>query len=191
MQITVQLEERTLRQLLDELLPITILLDETSGLGGRWIRIDPARHLRIGGDGGVRVVTSGALRWPLGPVPITLTVQHLVLTLWPVLVGTGWASRVLFRPVIETADLQNVPALLDRGLVGLVNRALDTRADRLAWDLGRTLALRFALPETLLPLEAASVDVETACLRLVGDVFELSVSLSMHISRLAGGQAAA
>jgi hypothetical protein len=45
MHIAVELEETTLRQLLDELLPITILLDE--GPDRRWIRIDPARGLRF------------------------------------------------------------------------------------------------------------------------------------------------
>lgn len=189
MHIAVELEEATLRQLLAELLPITILLDEAQGLDGRWIRIDPARDLQFSVDEGVRLVTSGALRWTLGPFPVTLTVQDLALMLRPVVVGTGAAGRVLFRPVIEWADLQNAPDLLDRGVVSLVNRALDARSERLAWDFGRALALRFLLPDALLPLEAAEVGVETARLRVRADALELTVSLTMHISRLAGDRA--
>jgi hypothetical protein len=91
--------------------------------------------------------------------------------------------------VIETADLQNVPDLLDRGVVGLVNRALEARSERLAWDFGRALALRFVLPDTLVPLEAAEVAVETARVRVRADALELTVSLTMHVSRLVGDRA--
>jgi hypothetical protein len=181
--ITVQLEETTLRQLLAELLPITILLDERDGLGGRWVRIDPAKDLSFSVDEGVRLVTSGALRWTLGPVPLTLTVRRLAVLLRPTVVGTGAAGRLLFRPVIEHADLHDLPALLERGLVHLVNRALESRSSRLAWDFGRALALRFALPDTLVPLEAAAVGVEAARLRVGSDAIELTVLLTMHISR--------
>jgi hypothetical protein len=189
MHIAVELGEATLRQLLGELLPITILLDEAPGLDGRWMRIDPARDLQLSVDEGIRIVTSGALRWSLGPLPVTLTVRSLALMLRPVVVGTGAAGRVLFRPVIEAANLQNVPDLLDRGVVRLVNRALQARSERLAWDFGRTLALRFVLPDALVPLEAAAVGVEAARLRVRPDALELTVSLTMHISRLAGDHA--
>ena len=191
MHITVHLEQAVLSDLLGELLPITILLDEDDGLQGRWIRIDRARHLALGPDETIRLVTSGRLRWPLGPVPLTLTVQHLVVLLRPVVVGAGASSRVLFRPVIETADLRRVPSFLDRSLVGLVNRALDARAVRLAWDLGRTLAKRFVLPDTLIPLETARIEVAAARIGVIGDTMELTVSLTMHISRLADGRATA
>jgi hypothetical protein len=191
MHITVQLEEAKLRQLLAELLPITVLLDEDRGLTGRWITIDRARHLDFIVDEGIRLVTGGKLRWILGLVPVTLTAQSLALMLRPVVVGTGGQGRLLFRPVLETADLRHVPALLDRGIVGLVNRALEARSDRLAWDFGRTLALSFLLPDALAPLETAAVDVEAARLHVRRDVLELTVSLTMHISRPPGELAAA
>lgn len=166
-----------------ELLPIVIPLDDGEGLGHRWVKIDPARHLELSVDEGVRLVTSGELRWTVGPVPVTVTVQSLALMLRPVVVGTGAESRVLFRPALEQADLRNVPALLDRGVVRLVNRALEARSQRLAWHFGRTLAVRFALPDALVPLEAAAVAVETARLRVRADALELTVLLAMHISR--------
>ena len=63
MHITVHLEKAVLSDLLAELLPITILLDEDDGLRGRWIRIDRARHLELRPDETIRLVTSGRLRW--------------------------------------------------------------------------------------------------------------------------------
>ena len=165
------------------------MLDEAQGLDGRWVRIDPVHRLEIRAGDGIRLITSGEIRWTVGFVPITITVERLVLMLRPIVVGAGWASRVLFRPVIEEADLRNVPAFLDRGIVGLINGALEARSERLAWDVGRTLALRFALPDTLEPLEAAAVDVDAARLRVRDDVLELTVTLTMHVSRLAADRA--
>jgi hypothetical protein len=121
---------------------------------------------------------------------MTLTVQSLTLMLRAMVVGTGAAGRALFRPVIEQADLQNVPAMLDRGLVKLVKRALERRSERLAWDFGRVLGRHVVLPDTLVPLEAARVNVETAELRVRADALELIVSLTTHISRVADDRAA-
>jgi len=61
----------------------------------------------------------------------------------------------------------------------------------LAWDVGRTLALRFVLPNVLTPLESAAADVEAAQLRVRDDALELTVTLTMHISRLDADRARA
>ena len=166
-----------------------MVLDEAQGLDGRWVRVHPVQRLEIRAGEGIRLITSGEVRWTAGFLPVTLTVERLVLMLRPIVVGIGAASRLLFRPEIEEADLRNVPALLDRGIVGLINGALEARSERLAWDMGRTLALRFVLPNTLEPLEAAAVDVDAARLRVRDDVLELTVTLAMHISRLAADRA--
>jgi hypothetical protein len=167
------------------------LLDETQGLDGRWVRIHPVQQLEISAGNGIRLITSGKLRWTVGFLPVTITIERLALLLRPIVTGTGAASRLLFRPVLEEADFRHLPALLDRGIVGLVNGALEARSERLAWDVGRTLALRFVLPNTLDPLEAAAVDVEAARVRVHDDVLELTVTLTMHISRVAVGRATA
>ena len=191
MHITVELEKATLTQLLGELLPITIVLDEAQGLDGRWVRIQPVQHLEIRAAEGIRLITTGELRWTVGFLPVTITVERLVLMLRPIVTGAGAASRLLFRPVLEEADLRHLPALLDRGIVGLINGALEAHSERLAWDVGRTFALRFVLPDALDPLEAAAVDVEAVRLRVRDEVLELTVTLTMHISRLTADRATA
>src|SRR5262245_24374413 len=190
MHITVELEKETLSQLLGDLLPITIVLDEARGLDGRWVRIQPVQHLEIHAEG-IRLITSGELRWTVGFLPVTITVERLVLILRPIVTGAGAASRLLFQPVLEEADLRHLPALLDRGIVELINGALEGRSERLAWDVGRTLALRFILPDALDPLEAAAVDVEAVRLRVRDEVLVLTVTLTMHISRLTADRATA
>jgi hypothetical protein len=184
MHLSVYLEEAALRRALAALLPITILLDNDQGLAGRWVRLDPVHRLELGVGEGIRLVTSGALRWPFAAMFVTLTAHSLTVMLRPEVAVRGAHHRVLFRPVLEAIDLQHVPDLLERGVVSLVNRALEARGDRLAWDVGRTLALRFVLPETLTPLETAALGVEDVRLLVHADALELTVSLGLHITRL-------
>ena len=184
MYIRVELDKATLTQWLAEMLPITIVLDEAQGLDGSCVTIDPVRDLQIGADESIRLITGGELRWMVGFLRVTTPVERLVLVIRPTVVGTGASSRLLFRPMIEEADLRYLPPLLDRGLVGLVNGALAARSERLAWDVGRTLALRFVLPNVLTPLESAAADVEAAQLRVRDDTLELTATLTIHISRL-------
>jgi len=117
MDINVRLDEATLRRMLGEILPITVLLDEDGGSDGRWVTIDRARRLDVIPGEGVRLATSGALRWPISIVPMTVRLVALQVLLRPVVVGSGPTTRVLFRPLIEAADFERLPGFVDRGIV--------------------------------------------------------------------------
>jgi hypothetical protein len=182
-QITARLEEATLRQVLGQLLPVTIKLDEAEGLDGRWVKINRADTVNFVLGAGVRLSTSGELRWVVAGVPLSLTIAALTLLLRPAITGEGAEGRLVFHPTLESADLSSLPALLDRGIVGLVNRALEGRGDRLAWAFGKTLSRQFDLPDTLVPLEAARIDVSSAKIAILDEALELTVALQMGVSR--------
>jgi len=55
-QITARLEEATIQQLLADLLPARIILDE--GDKRRWIQLEPARKVDFIADRGLRIETS-------------------------------------------------------------------------------------------------------------------------------------
>jgi hypothetical protein len=74
-------------------------------------------------------------------------------------------------------------------VVALINRALQTWSERLAWDFGQALAPRFLLPDALVPLESAAVDVEAARLAVRVDALELVVALTARARRLDGSWA--
>jgi hypothetical protein len=183
MHITAQLEGETLRRLLDDILPITVLLDEEQALDGRWVRIDRAQSVEIVPGESLRLVSAGELRWNVGPVLATVTVHRLALMVRPLVTGEGASTRLLFRPRIEEADFRRMPAPLDRGIVAIVNRALERRGDALGWDVGRSLSRSFGLPGVLVPLETAGVDVLSAEVAILQDCIALTVSLAMRVSR--------
>jgi hypothetical protein len=189
MEISVRLDETTLRRMLDDILPITVLLDDPGEAIGRWVTIERARRLELIPRQGIRLATSGAMRWPISFVPMTVRLAALQLFLRPVVVGDGAATRVLFRPLIEHADFERLPGFVDRGIVAIVNRALETRSERLEWRVAESLALRFQLPETLVPLERARVDVVSAALSVDERGLSVGVTLDVGITRAGDDQA--
>jgi hypothetical protein len=183
MHITARLADATLKQLLDQLLPVTILLDNEPGIEGRWIKINRTDHLDFVAGQGIRFSTSGELRWSLGPVPVSLTVKELGVLLKPAVKSDGKTTRLHFLPVIEKADFANIPGFIDQGIVGLVNHALEAINHHLAWDFGKALGLQFTLPDTLVPLEAARIEAKDASVEVFDDRIELDVSVVMSVTR--------
>jgi hypothetical protein len=191
MEIKARLDEETLLRLLGDILPITVLLDDDRGMEGRWVTIGRAQRLELIPGEGIRLATSGELRWPFKMVPVALRLAALQLLVRPIVVGQGPATRVLFRPVIERIDVEKVPDFVDRGIVSLINRTLEARSQLLSWHVADSLCQRFALPVTLVPLETASIDVVSGDLRIEEHWIELAVSLEMDVSRVGSSASAA
>ena len=63
--------------MLGDILPITVLLDDDRGMEGRWVSIGHAQRLELVPGEGVRLATSGELRWPFKLVPVTLRLVAL------------------------------------------------------------------------------------------------------------------
>jgi hypothetical protein len=163
-------------------LPVTILLDEGDSTG-RWVTIDATHHVDFVAGQGLRLITSGKIRWSTGGVPFEATLHSAQVMLRPQIVQEKHGGRLVFRPSLEAADVKNVPALLDRGVVALVNRQLESRGDELFWDFGRNLGLAVPLPPTLVGLQSLQLGVNNATVSVTGDAFELTLTLSLHFQR--------
>jgi hypothetical protein len=181
-QITARLEEATVKELLSELLPATIDLDE-EGEKGRWIRIDEARHVDFVSGEGLRVETGGQLQWSAAGLPISVTFQSAQLMLRPVVVEDEHGGRLVFKPALEALDLKNVPGFVDRGVLSIVNGRLDSQGDSLAWPFGQTLTVSVDLPPTLEPVDKLQLGVRSAQVVVLPDAIVFTVSFSMAFTR--------
>jgi hypothetical protein len=182
MQIVARLEESTLRELLGELLPVTILLDD-EGMAGRWIAIEPATTVDFVAGEGLRLVTSGRVHWVAGGVPLDATLQAAHLLLRPEVVADKHGGRLVFRPSLEEADLKNVPALLDRGITALINRQLEARGEQIAWDFGSTLAFSVQMPPALSGVQALRLSVINGQVTVTDHAIEMTLQLSLQFTR--------
>jgi hypothetical protein len=180
--ITARLDEATIEQLLGELLPATILLDE-EGDKGRWMRIERPGHVDFIADQGLRLQTSGQIQWMAAGLPINLTLNSVQLMLRPEIAGDPHGGRLVFRPALEELDLKNVPGFLDRSVAGIINGKLAKQGDELAWDFGRSLAVDYPLPPSIVPSEAFQLSVRAARVVVLADAVELTLTFDMRFSR--------
>ena len=187
-----RLDEAGLGAILDELLPVTILLDDgadggRAGRDGRWVRVDPTHQVDFVASLGLRLRTSGRIRWITAGVPIEITLQSIQLMLRPLITQGSGGHRLVFRPSLESADLKNVPALLDRGIVALVNRQLEARGDQIAWDFERTLGFAVQLPPALDGVSHLRLGAPSATVEVTADAIELALPLSLHFTKSDAG----
>jgi hypothetical protein len=182
MHIFARLEEATLKAMLDELLPVTILLDK-NGPDGRWVSIQPTTHVDFVAGQGLRLITSGQIHWIVAGMPVDATLHSAQVMLRPEIVPEKHGGRLVFRPSLEAADMKNVPSWLDRGIVKLVNAQLESRGDELYWDFGRALQLSVALPPTLVGVQSLQLAVNNAIVAVTASAFELTLTLGLHFQR--------
>ena len=181
MRITAQLDETTVRRLLGELLPVTVMLDEEDP--ARWIRIDPVSAVDFAPGEGLRVAVAGQLSWKLAGVQVAVTIQDALLLLRPEVRGEGTEARLLFRPSLEKMDLKNVPDLVDSGIAGLVNMRLESEGDKVAWHFGRDLTGRFPLGKDFVEIEGFGVGIGTASATVLADAIVLDLPLPLGFGR--------
>jgi hypothetical protein len=191
MHIIARLEEATLRELLDQLLPITIFLDDEGkgdgkgdGKDRRWIAINPATTVDFVAGEGVRLQTSGRIHWVAAGVPVDATLHSARLLLRPQVVADKHGGRLVFRPSLEEADLKNVPTLVDRGITALVNRQLESRGDQIAWDFGRSLAFSQQMPPALSGVQSLQLSVRNGQVTVTDHAVELALSLSIQFTHV-------
>ena len=182
MHITARLEEATIKQLLGELLPAKILLDE-QGEKGRWIQIEPPSQVDFIAGQGLRLQTNGQIQWLAAGLPINLTLNSVQLMLRPEIASDPQGGRLVFRPALEDLDLKNVPGFLDRGVAGMINGKLASEGDELAWNFGRSLAQNVPLPASIVPPEAFQLSVHAAQVVVLADALEMTLTFDMRFSR--------
>jgi hypothetical protein len=186
MHIFARLEEATLKALLDELLPVTILLDRSGKQDPgrtRWVSIQPTSHVDFVAGQGLRLITSGQIHWIVAGVGVDATLHSAQIMLRPEIVPEKHGGRLVFRPSLEAADMKNVPSWLDKGIVMLVNGQLESGGDELFWDFGHTLLRSVPMPRTLVGVRSLQLAVNNATVAVTANAFELTLTLGLHFQR--------
>ena len=168
------------KELLDELLPARLLLDDADR--DRWIQIERASNIDFVAGSGLRVATRGEVRWQAAGLPIGFTFTSARLMIQPMVVEDERGGRLVFRPTLESLDLRNVPAFLDSGVLALINNRLVAQGDALAWHFGQALARTFGLPAIILPLVQLKLGAQAGVLEVLDDALTFSLSLAVRFA---------
>lgn len=178
--VSAVLDHETVEQLLGELLPLTIDLDQPGEAHrDRFIQIDPPHLLEFVPGRGLRIETGARLQWTVGPMTLPFTIQSVRFLLSP-RVNEG---RLELGITLEDTDLKNLPKVIDRGVVSQLNARLAERPDAIAWNYQKTLGVHLALPEKLAPLKHFDMNAGALVVTIEERALTLSVPLPMRFSR--------
>jgi hypothetical protein len=191
MHIEVVLSFDDIRRLLLEFTPVRIHMGDPEQPDPRWVELDQPTSIRLVPARGVRAVSTGRIRYGLAGLSIPVSIRNLQVLLEPRIVPAGAGRRLEFKLQIEEADLENVPGLVDRALVGKVNDALLPDASRMWWDFTKTLDRSFPLPERLEPLNHMMLQARDADVSVSDAELRLRLELGLTLSRRSVGSVAA
>lgn len=178
-QLTAELSEVAVAQLLSEFLPVTVDLDPLGGDGGgRWIRIEQPDSVDFVPDLGLRVRTSATVRWTALGLGVPATVRDAQLLITPEVDADERGPRLVFRPTVEKADFKLLPGFVDQAIASRINRALAAEASLIGWHFGETLTQRLPLPSNLIPLDA----LHLAAGDLAVTVGEHGMTIGLHLA---------
>ena len=169
--------------LLGQFAPIRIHLTATDE-DRSWVELERPDEVQMVPGRGVRVVCSGRLRYAVAGIKLPLSIRRIQVLLEPKIVELGAdEQRLDFALHIEDADLENIPGLVDRAIVGKVNDALTPEATSMLWEFSRTLALNVRLPERLEPLEQLLLRAPGGVVSVTHEGVGLRVHLNAGLTR--------
>jgi hypothetical protein len=182
--ITAVLDHATIVGMLNELTPLTVHLGE--GHADRWIRVEPPDSVELVPGVGARVKTSAKVQWTVAGVHIPFTIRTVTIALQLVADKDG-SGRLDVFPMIEDADLKNIPELVDDKLVEIVNSRLAEQAGKIGWNFTKTLTHALRLPSVLQEVSHFALHPEHATLEISAREVRMALDLELNFKRTLAG----
>jgi hypothetical protein len=183
MDIDVVLGIKDIVGLLREATPLRIHLTDGDE-DRRWVELEQPTEISLVPNLGIRLVSSGRIRYEIAGIQLPFVIRRLQLLLQPVVVAAGGThERLDFKLGVEQADLENVPALADRVLVSAVNDALSPERLGMFWSFGRTLERALHLPERFEPLHQFLLQNPAGQVTITDTEVRLRLRLGLACSR--------
>jgi hypothetical protein len=189
MRLEATLTREDLKSLVDELMPVTILL----GQKGKLSLSDPT-GLELMPNHGLRVSCHAHGSWEVLGVGVPITLTSLAILLEPSFAMRPDGDVLVFKLQIVSADIAMVPGVIAHRIVDLVNGELAEKHVELAWRFRKTLSHEFSLPESLENLASIGLTATAGSLEITPAALVFNVAFETDVGRRpahgATGQAA-
>jgi hypothetical protein len=191
MDIDLVLSAEQIVALLSEATPVRIHLTERDE-DTRWVELERPTEVTLVPGVGVRIVSSGRIRYELAGIQLPFSIRRVQLLFAPKVVSVaGEPERLHFELSLEAADLENIPGVAERMLMTAVNELLAPERLGTVWNFGRMLDKSLVMPERYEPLNqfwlrspAGRVTITATELRLH---LKIGVGFSRHTARPSEG----
>ena len=180
--ISAVLDHTTVVGLIAELTPFIVELD-TDPSTQRWMRVERPDVVELVPGVGARIRTSAKVSWSLAGVSLPFTIRSVVIVLRLVIDDSVPGGKLDILPMVEDADLKNVPDLVDAKIVEVVNSRLAAKAGEIAWKFGKLLTVHLGLPPALGGVDAFDMRPQGAVLEIGAEEIRMSLDLLMRFDR--------
>ncbi len=171
MKVQLVVTEEDLRAFLLSVTPARIELGRDEGVD-RWIEIEPPEHLSVTEAKGLTLRAPAKLRWNVAGINVPIAFRTVELTL-DLSVDGPESGVMTFRPQIVEADFVGLPAVIERGIIKLVNNSLAKAT--LEWNFVETLQFSPRMSPKLQPPTAVDIRARFGELRKSDGAITLSV----------------
>ena len=130
---------------------------------------------------GLRVVCKAKLHWPVLGIAVPVALNSLTVLLAPSVAKREAEDVLVFKVLIEDADLAGLPAMIDREITARVNDALDRT--ELAWSFKETLGHVFELPRSLELVQAVDLRASWGQMKVTAEALVFAVSFQATVTR--------
>lgn len=183
MYIEFVLQRNDIVRFIGELAPVRIHMTEAER-DRRWLELDKPTEVTLVPLRGVRIQTSGRLKYAVAGVKVPATIRSMTLMLVPELSLDDHERPALgFKLQIEDADLKFIPGLVDDRLIKLVNDSLNPDTTHMIWRFGALLTRALPITERLDPLDHLHLVADGADVHVDEDQLRLRVRCLAALSR--------
>jgi hypothetical protein len=165
-----------LEEVTRELFPLRILLGNDGN-----VLLSDRRDLALLPGVGLRMTISAELHWPVLGVHVPVSVRAATLEVRPEIIARDGVDTLAFKLHLDDIDVSLFPDFVDRGIVDLVNRELETKHVELSWGFTGTLSHQFALPDALASAGALDLRALSGRVKVTGEALALAVLFKAHV----------
>jgi hypothetical protein len=180
MQLEATLPLGDLSALIDQLVPLQIMLGEDSG--AYLLLTDPTSVALVPATG-LRVACSAKLSWPVLGISVPVVLNALSILLRPTVTRRADGLVLVFHVEVEQIDLALLPNLIDLHVTDKVNRELRARQVELVWDFTNTLSHSFPLPRVLASADTFALSVLDGVVDIDEQALHFVVSFQAEVTR--------
>ncbi|MBL8677892.1 MAG: hypothetical protein JNK05_01905 [Myxococcales bacterium] len=171
MRVQLVVTEDDLRTFFVGVTPARLDLGRDDGVD-RWIEIDPPESVTVTESRGLTLRAPARLRWNVAGINVPIAFRVVEVTLDLAITEPDHTS-LRFIPQILDADFVGLPAMIERGLIKLVNSSLSKAS--LVWNFVDTLQFSTALSSKLHPPTRANIRALSGVVKKADKVIALEI----------------
>jgi hypothetical protein len=165
-----------LAKVMDDLCPLRINIGE----GGSVLLSDPRDVILVDGAG-LQMTVTVEIHWPVLGVQIPVSIRAATLEVNPEILETADRANLTFKLHLDNVDIAIFPALIDRGIVDLVNKELAAKHVELAWGFMDTLSHCFDLPDALASAGALDLRATNGRVKVTREALALAILFEARV----------